>query len=73
MQTRGIGNSDRNVDDRSIRVSYEGIGTRSVNGWLAAADLRFCLSGEVNLDRSTLGFAKIRLSASGRKEKRDKT
>jgi len=33
---RGTGDSDRNVDGRSLRASYEGIGTRSVNGcWQA--------------------------------------
>lgn len=67
---RGIGDSDRNVDGRSLRASYEGIGTRSVNGYWQA-DLGFHVAcPAINLDRCTLGFAKIRLSASGRKEKK---
>lgn len=79
MRKRKIDDSEENADDRSHRVAYEEIGTRSVNGYWQV-DLGFHVAcplhrcGDVNLDRCTLGFAKIRLSArkEGRKEERKK-
>lgn len=64
------GNSNRNADGRNpcfLWGNRNTVSQRLLAGWLRISR---SLSGDVNLDRCTLGFAKIRLSVSGNREKK---